>query len=129
MVESALAKGDQAVRDLTIQQVTSLINKDAKPADAEAFIMFCQSADLNPFTKEVHLVYYGGQPSIVVDVSGVIKHAAMNSEYQYFDSGVIVITADNAPVFRSGSFIYPGDTLAGGWCDVHIAGKDGPILC
>ena len=126
MVESALANRDPAVRDMTIAQVKELINPKATPTQAQAFVLFCQSADLNPWLKEVHLVFYGDQPAIVVGIDGVIKKAAESPEYKYFDSGVICQAGEQAH-FRSGSFMLPGDKLIGAWCNVHIKGKAAPM--
>ena len=107
---------------LTRQEVKQFICPLATDAEAEIFLRFCMAQSLNPFTYDAYLIKYDvkAKAAIVIGVQAHLKRAARNPNYAGYDAGVIVQDAKGETVFRAGSFLYPGDTLGGGWAKVYL---------
>ncbi len=94
-----------------------------------SFIALCKFNQLNPFIRESYLVKYKNAPAqMIVSKDAFLKRADMCPNYDGFDAGVIVISADGKVIERDGSFVCPGETLVGGWCKVYRKDRTHPTV-
>lgn len=94
-------------------------------------IMTCKARNLNPFTGDVVVTHYTGRDgvtkcSLVTTKDFFARRAEANPRYRGKDAGIIVLSKDGRPVRRDGSCVYRqlGETLLGGWCRVHVDGRE-----
>lgn len=94
-------------------------------------IMTCKARNLNPFTGDVVINHYTGRDgitkcSLVTTKDFFARRAESNPRYRGKDAGIIVLSKDGRPVRRDGSCVYKqlGETLLGGWCRVHVEGRE-----
>ena len=125
MVSSAVAKRDPKLTALTALEVIRTVAPKATPTEAEIFVRFCQSEQLNPWAGEAYLVPYGGKSVIQIGVNAYARRASENPIYAGMKSGVLVMRGGDL-VRREGTFTLPGDALVGGWCDVFGKGWAAP---
>ena len=101
-----------------------------KVSDQEVvmFINLCRYQKLNPFLNEAYLVKFGeAAAQIVVGKEAFMKRAEESQEYAGFKAGIIVKRGDKV-LNEEGTFMMPGDTLLGGWCEVYRKDREHPIL-
>lgn len=99
-----------------------LVSGDAdKVTDQEVmmFLALCKYQRLNPFLREAYLIKFGNNPAtIVTGKETFTKRAAANQLCKGWEAGIIVQTKQGIEQ-RAGTFIAPGEELAGGWARVH----------
>lgn len=107
--------------------VRNFICPKATDAECKIFLETCKQYHLNPFTKEAYLIHYDNKNEdtasiIVLGKSCYMQMAERNPNFDGFEAGVIVLTADGQLLNREGSIVYDGDggeTLLGGWAKVY----------
>lgn len=107
--------------------VRSFICPKATDAECKIFLETCKQYHLNPFTKEAYLIHYDNKnedtaSTIVLGKNCYMQMAERNPNFDGFEAGVIVLTADGQLLNREGSIVYDGnggETLLGGWAKVY----------
>lgn len=107
--------------------VRNFICPQATDAECKIFLETCKQYHLNPFTKEAYLIHYDNKnadtaSTIVLGKNCYMQMAERNPNFDGFEAGVIVLTADGQLLNREGSIVYDGDvgeTLLGGWAKVY----------
>ena len=113
--------------------VRNFICPEATDAECKIFLETCKQYHLNPFTKEAYLIHYDNKnddtaSTIVLGKNCYMQMAERNPNFDGFEAGVIVLTADGQLLNREGSIVYDGDgsgtlmggeTLLGGWAKVY----------
>jgi len=118
---------------LTFSTVRDLICRGQrhKPTDEEvmAFIEFCRYMKANPFIGDAHLIKYSERDpaSFVVGVDYHVKTADKNPQYDGYEAGIIVRTADGKLEERIGAFLLDDEDLLGGWCRVYRKDRSRPV--
>lgn len=107
--------------------VRDFICPKATDAECKIFLETCKQYHLNPFTKEAYLIHYDNKnedtaSTIVLGKNCYMQMAERNPNFDGFEAGVIVLTADGQLLNREGSIVYDGnggETLLGGWAKVY----------
>lgn len=103
-------------------------NGQVTDQDLTQFISICKYNQLNPFLNEAYLVKFGTQPAqMIVSKEALQKRAEACETYEGFKAGIIV-TRNNEIVEMEGCFMLPGDTLVGGWAEVHRSDRKFPFV-
>lgn len=124
-VEITAADGQHMV--VSFADVRNFICPKATDAECKIFLETCKQYKLNPFTKEAYLIHYDNKnedtaSTIVLGKNCYMQMAERNPNFDGFEAGVIVLTADGQLLNREGSIVYDGDsgeTLLGGWAKVY----------
>lgn len=102
--------------------------------DCIKFIMLCRGKRANPFEGDVFMIGYdnwkdgrmvGATFSMVCGVELFLKRAEQSEQYDGRDSGVVVRIGDTITE-RSGSAVWPGEKLVGGWARVFRKDRTHP---
>lgn len=116
---------------LDMQSVTRyVLTGSAQCTDAElaTFMGVCRARGINPLAKEAYLVKYGSGPAAtIVSKDYYTRVAREQPGFDGFEAGVLVVKADGQIESREGSFVAPGETLAGGWARVYDKGVEHPF--
>lgn len=113
---------------VSFADVRNFICAKATDAECKIFLETCKQYRLNPFTKEAYLIHYDNNSedtasTIVLGKSCYMQMAERNPNFDGFEAGVIVLTADGQLLNREGSIVYDGETggetLLGGWAKVY----------
>lgn len=120
---------------VTFDDVRDFICKEATIAECRIFLETCKQYHLNPFTKECYLIHYDNKNSdststIVLGKTCYLKMAENHPQYDGFEAGVIVLTADGQLLNREGSIVYDGnggETLLGGWAKAYRKDRSRPF--
>lgn len=108
--------------------VRDFICPKATDAECKIFLETCKQYKLNPFTKEAYLIHYDNKnedtaSTIVLGKNCYMQMAERNPNFDGFEAGVIVLTADGQLLNREGSIVYDGEScgevLLGGWAKVY----------
>lgn len=103
-----------------------LVSGDKDRVTVKEVVMFmnlCRFAGLNPWLKEAYIIKYGNEPAtLVTGKEAFLKRAEANPEYDGMESGVIV-QAENAIEYRTGTLVLKGEELVGGWAEVWRRGR------
>lgn len=124
-VEITAADGQHLT--VSFGDVRNFICPKATDAECKIFLETCKQYKLNPFTKEAYLIHYDNKnddtaSTIVLGKNCYLQMAERNPNFDGFEAGVIVLTADGQLLNREGSIVYDGDggeTLLGGWAKVY----------
>ena len=125
-VEITAADGQRLV--VSFDEVRRFVCDKATDAECKIFLETCKQYKLNPFTKEAYLIHYDNKnedtaSTIVLGKSCYMQMAERNPNFDGFEAGVIVLTADGQLLNREGSIVYDGETggetLLGGWAKVY----------
>lgn len=81
-----LAPVELTNEDLNILFQAGVIPKETPPAQVKIFARICAEKNLSPFSKEIHLVKYGNQFSVITGIDGFRKKAVRTSEYAGCDA-------------------------------------------
>lgn len=114
--------------------VRKMLVKSATPEkvtdeDIATFIALCKFNELNPFTGEAYLTSYTSQKTGVTNTTRIIskeaylKRADSFPEYEGFEAGIIVKTAEGKIENRIGTFYMDGEILVGGWAKAYRKGR------
>lgn len=112
---------------VSFADIRNFIEPKATDAECKIFLETCKQYHLNPFTKEAYLIHYDNKntdtaSTIVLGKNCYMQMAERNPNFDGFEAGVIVLTADGQLLNREGSIVYDGDggeTLLGGWAKVY----------
>lgn len=113
---------------VSFSDIRNFIEPKATDAECKIFLETCKQYHLNPFTKEAYLIHYDNKnestaSTIVLGKSCYMQMAERNPNFDGFEAGVIVLTADGQLLNREGSIVYDGETggetLLGGWAKVY----------
>ena len=112
---------------VSFADIRNFIEPKATDAECKIFLETCKQYHLNPFTKEAYLIHYDNKnesaaSTIVLGKNCYLQMAERNPNFDGFEAGVIVLTADGQLLNREGSIVYDGDggeTLLGGWAKVY----------
>ena len=112
---------------MSFADVRNFICPKATDAECKIFLETCKQYKLNPFTKEAYLIHYDNKnddtaSTIVLGKNCYMQMAERNPNFDGFEAGVIVLTADGQLLNREGSIVYDGaggETLLGGWAKVY----------
>lgn len=112
---------------VSFADIRNFIEPKATDAECKIFLETCKQYKLNPFTKEAYLIHYDNKnedtaSTIVLGKNCYMQMAERNPNFDGFEAGVIVLTADGQLLNREGSIVYDGDggeTLLGGWAKVY----------
>lgn len=103
-----------------------LVSGDKDRVTVKEVVMFmnlCRFAGLNPWLKEAYIIKYGNEPAtLVTGKEAFLKRAEANPEFDGMESGVIV-QAENAIEYRTGTLVLKGEELVGGWAEVWRRGR------
>lgn len=121
-VEITAADGQHLV--VSFDEVRRFICDKATDTECKIFLETCKQYKLNPFTKEAYLIHYDNKnddtaSTIVLGKNCYMQMAERNPNFDGFEAGVIVLTADGQLLKREGSIAYDGETLLGGWAKVY----------
>ena len=124
-VEITAADGQHLV--VSFDEVRRFVCDKATDAECKIFLETCKQYKLNPFTEEAYLIHYDNKnedtaSTIVLGKNCYMQMAERNPNFDGFEAGVIVLTADGQLLNREGSIVYDGDggeTLLGGWAKVY----------
>ena len=121
-VEITAADGQHLV--VSFDEVRRFICDKATDTECKIFLETCKQYTLNPFTKEAYLIHYDNKnddtaSTIVLGKNCYMQMAERNPNFDGFEAGVIVLTADGQLLKREGSIVYDGETLLGGWAKVY----------
>lgn len=122
------ANGSEVV--LTDVDIARVIcdNPNVTRKEMKLFVELCKAHGLNPFIKEAHLVKYGDKPAtIVVGKDVFTKRAARNPRFKGYKAGILV-SREGQVTRREGSVSFVGESIVGGWCEVHLDGYDVPMF-
>ncbi len=133
----ALVRSDMPVRDIQVSEMSfddirQYICPAASDKDVFMFLKLCQARNLNPFIREAFLIPYKDNKSgeikcsMVVGKEAFMRKAEVNSQYRGFKAGIIV-SKDDALIYREGTFQRPGETLEGGWAEVYRDDRQEPV--
>ena len=119
--QQGIAKRENA---LTVEEIAKYISPFATQKEAYIFLRFCQAQDLNPFAHEAYLIKYDEKKpaAIVIGLAADLKRASLHPQFQGFKNGITVQDAEGRVQHRNGTLEYPGDTLVGGWAEIHRHG-------
>lgn len=130
--------GNKDMIKLSLSIVKSYIATPTKqgklPTDKDImnFIMLCKSRELNPFEGDAFLIGFDTQDgpkfNLITAHQAFLKRAVADDNYDGMESGIVVKDENGVILDRQSDFIYPGDTLLGGWARVHDKTKSVPIL-
>ena len=112
---------------VSFDDVKNFICDKATNTECKIFLETCKQYHLNPFTKEAYLIHYDNKnesaaSTIVLGKNCYMQMAERNPNFDGFEAGVIVLTADGQLLNREGSIVYDGnggETLLGGWAKVY----------
>lgn len=117
--------------ELSTQIVKQYLCPNANVSDAEAFIFIelCKYQGLNPWTRgEVYPIKYGSDPlQVVIGKETFTKRAQNHPKFRGMKAGIVVINNDGKMERRVGEITLDGETIVGGWADVHVGGYIEPI--
>lgn len=125
-VEITAADGQHLV--VSFDEVRRFVCDKATDAECKIFLETCKQYKLNPFTKEAYLIHYDNKnedtaSTIVLGKNCYMQMAERNPNFDGFEAGVIVLTADGQLLNREGSIVYGGEAggevLLGGWAKVY----------
>lgn len=125
-VEITAADGQHLV--VSFDEVRRFVCDKATDAECKIFLETCKQYKLNPFTKEAYLIHYDNKnedtaSTIVLGKNCYMQMAERNPNFDGFEAGVIVLTADGQLLNRDGSIVYDGEAggevLLGGWAKVY----------
>ena len=125
-VEITAADGQHLV--VSFDEVRRFICDKATDTECKIFLETCKQYKLNPFTKEAYLIHYDNKnddtaSTIVLGKNCYMQMAERNPNFDGFEAGVIVLTADGQLLNREGSIVYDGEAggevLLGGWAKVY----------
>lgn len=98
-------------------------------------IMTCAARGLNPLAGDVAIQPHWNQKKGVNELSVVMtkdyfqRRAAMHPSYMGKEYGIVVLNeVEGRIVHKNGTGFYPeiGERLLGGWCRVHVKGREDP---
>lgn len=115
-----------AVVEISRADVVNYICPTATDKEVALFLQLCAAQKLNPWVRDVHLVKYGDNPAQMITGKEVFtKRANANPDFEGYEAGVTYLDNKGRVMQREGSAIYEaaGETLIGGWCRVHVKGK------
>lgn len=115
---------------LSAKIVRQYLDPSGKANDEELayFIATCKERNLNPFTKEVYFIKYGTNPAqVVVSKDAFMKRAEQNSNFDGFEAGIVVESADGEIKHLTGTIHSKDDILLGGWAKVYRKDRRFPI--
>ena len=101
-----------------------LVSGDPEKVTGQELMMFqmlCMHQKLNPFLKEAYLIKYSAnEPATMVTGKDVFtKRAAASPLCSGWAAGVVVQTAKGDIQNRDGSMVWSGETILGGWAEIH----------
>lgn len=130
---------------ITYDDVKKLLAPGQQLTDGEVrtFIELCRIKKLNPWIKEVYIVKYNNDFSIIVSKDVFLKRAERHPMFTGMDAGIIVGTkyddvmakdkvaikaGERVIVHRAGTLLLDSEMLLGGWCSVRRKDRDEPHL-
>lgn len=120
--------GGQVLTADTVRNYLTSGNSKATDQDVLMFIELCKAQKLNPFVRDAYLVKFGSQPAqIIVGKDVFIKRASENPNFDGMKAGIVVLDKNGEIKEREGALKLPGETLVGGWCEVHLKDKGFPV--
>ena len=115
---------------LSLGMIKKYLTAGSEVTDQEAvmFLSLCRYQHLNPFLREAYLIKYGNQPATIVTGKDVfLKRAQKDPNYDGFQAGLIVMSADGRIEEREGTFYLPKhEQLVGGWARVYFKNRTVP---
>ena len=121
-----IALNENIVRKMLIK------SEDPDKVSAEeisSFIALCKFNELNPFLREAYLTSYTSKKTgitnttMIISKEAYLKRADNFPEYEGFEAGIIVRTADGKVDERVGTFHEDGEMLIGGWAKAYRKGR------
>lgn len=115
-----------AMVEISRADVVNYICPNANDKEVALFLQLCAAQKLNPWVRDVHLVKYGDNPAQMITGKEVFtKRANANPDFEGYEAGVTYLDGKGRVMQREGSAVYAaaGETLIGGWCRVHVKGK------
>lgn len=103
------------------------------PTEVQKVLYTLEARKLNPFTGDVIVQPRRNKDgsyslTLVTTKDFYVRRAASNPNYMGKESGIVVLSSDGRPIRREGCSVYKaiGETLIGGWCRVHVRGREVP---
>ena len=116
------AHGESGEVSLSVDDIRNFLCPTATLEEATMFLKVCQYQGLNPFIGDAYLVVYEGQHgrnvSIITGKDTFTKRAHRNPEFEGFQAGIVVLSAEGEIIEREGTLIAPKESLLGGWANV-----------
>ena len=82
--------------DLKTLEQAGIIPPNTPPAQVAVFAQICKEKGLSPFSKEAHLVGYGGKYSVIIGINGIRKIAAKTKELGGTEDAKFNLTSDGS---------------------------------
>lgn len=123
---------------ITVSHVTSTITPEmvkkylcptATDAEIFLFMKLCESQSLNPWVRDAYLVKYRvDQPAaMIIGKDGFTRRAEDHPKFAGFKAGIIVDSEQHGEMEREGAFYAAGETIIGGWAEVHRNDRAVPL--
>ena len=77
----------------TLEQA-GIIPSNTPPAQVAVFAQICKEKGLSPFSKEAHLVGYGGKYSVIIGINGLRQIAAQTGQLAGCDDAKFNLTSE-----------------------------------
>ena len=114
-------KGGQIT--ITFHDVKKLICPLATDQETAVFLKTCQSLQLNPFAKEIHLIKYNANDNaaMVIAIDAYLKACEINPNYDGHEAGIILRDSGGKLDFRDDAFLLDEErpNLVGSWAKVY----------
>lgn len=106
------------------EAVKNYINSKASTVEIALFIHQCKKYDIDPFSKEAHLIDRGQGYKFEPSKDYMLKVARRQPDCKGIHAGIIVLTKDGQVKNKIGACVLKklGEELVGGWCKVNRAG-------
>ena len=129
--EKAIVKWKGEKITITFHDVKNLICPYATDQEAVVFLRTCRSLQLNPFAGEVYLIKYseGDKAATVIAIDSYLKAGEANSQFDGFESGIILKDPSGKLDFRDCAFLLDEERtkLVGGWAKVYRKDRGRPF--
>lgn len=118
-VQYTSAFGDIELSAQTVRDYLVRGNVAVSDQEVMLFMELCKFQRLNPFTNEVYLIKFSqNDPAqMVVGRDAYLRRAYENPDYLGYQSGITVVRGEEV-IQKSGTCVYPGEKVIGGWCRV-----------
>lgn len=80
--------------DLKTLEQAGIIPPNTPPAQVAVFAQICKEKGLSPFSKEAHLVGYGGKYSVIIGINGLRKIASQTGALGGTEDAKFNLTSD-----------------------------------
>ncbi len=93
-MSNEITKQGITAADLKTLEQAGIIPPNTPPAQVAVFAQICKEKGLSPFSKEAHLVGYGGKYSVIIGINGLRKIASQTGALGGTEDAKFNLTSD-----------------------------------